>query len=356
MLKKNNKKIIILMSILSIMSLVYLISAEPSFPEPLSQLNPGDSIQDAINSSSPGDIIELNDGVYNSDGDYDINVTVDSLTIKAVDGANPIINATGKNKRVFMINSNNVTLDGLTITGGNNTQSSNDGRAGGVYSNANNTTISNCNITQNFASAGSGGGIYFSLRNGNNNVIGCNIIGNTATSGSGGGVNIDTGNVIDCNITGNTAINNAGGGAYIVYGNMIGCNITNNKANSPGGGVYIYSGNVSACNIINNIATGSAGGVNIGNSGNISYNRICNNNASNGANLYTTSNNVVYDYNWWGTNNISLAGLSSPADPDTYFVIQLSVNDSWTRTNTTEKFGDNLSLNYTMVLNSTNNS
>ncbi|MDR3222168.1 MAG: hypothetical protein LBT66_00330 [Methanobrevibacter sp.] len=374
MLNKSNKRIIVLIGILSIMSLVYLISAESS-----STLNPGDSIQDAIDNSSYGDIIELNDGIYNADGDYDINVNITNLTIKAVDGANPIINASGKNKRVFNIINDNVTLDGLIITGGNTTGPSSYGnQGGGVYISGNNAIISNCNITENIAN--NGGGVYFGEPNSNVTVTGCNILSNIATYG-GGGVSLRNGGVSNSNIISNIA--NDGGGVSITYGNVIACNITNNKNNGIGGGINIFSGSVSACNINNNIAntgggvyfnnngnvtscniTGNtanrnAGGLYKSSNGNISYNRIFNNNAAlNGSNLYIAGS-LAYDYNWWGTNNISLAGISHPStvsDPDSYFVTQLSVNDTWTRTNTTEEFGDNLSLNYRMVLNSTNSS
>jgi frataxin-like iron-binding protein CyaY len=372
MLKKSNK-IIVLISIFSFMSLIYLISAET--------LSPGESIQSAINSASPGGTILLNDGVYNVDGDYDINVTVNNLTIKAADGANPIINASGKNKRIFNISSDNVTLDGLTITGGTN-----DSIKGiGVYISGNNALINNCTITENNATDDNGAGIY--ITGTGNNINGCNISNNYARVGAGIYIN-NSGN----NISYSTIANNKGtygSGIYIVSSNnnVNYCNIIENNRTSTGpGGAGIgmnemgSSNNINGCNINNNIGEGiymnsnnnAVHGCNIKNNSdsgifvnthgfnNISYNRLCDNYFY--SNIPSNLNKVsggsaVYDYNWWGTNNINLAGITvgfanAPA-PNNYFVIQLSVDDNYTRINTTmEEFGT-VSLGYRMVLNGT---
>jgi len=417
-------------------------------------IGPTNNIQAAINNAQPGDTISLNGGTYNISGDYDINVTKANLTLKASNtGGKPIINATGKNKRVFNIVANNTTLDGLTMTGVSITNNT-DCTSGVVYSgNVVNTTIKNCNISGNnintisanvgagvcFTNYGTvinctimnntinytstyqcyGGGVHFqrggmlidcnitnnsainsssgTCRGGgvlfidaqNSNIINCNIVGNTATNA--GGLSIGWGNVTNCNITNNSASNtgggayllssayvrnctiagnnaqngggvystikvynctivankatNSGGGAYLyTAGALIGCNITNNSAagtsNSAGigGGVYLNDSSASVTNstIMGNNATGTngGGGVYIFN-GNVSYNRIFNNTNTNtnkrGNNSYKSTNGY-HDYNWWGTNNITNAGIYNSL-PANNFVVLL----------TAKQGGDNLS-------------
>jgi hypothetical protein len=275
----SKKKIIGIELILIILSIVALVSATTG--DNTTILNPGDNIQTAIDNANPGDIIQLNGGVYNQ---YNIYVNK-QVTIKAsTTNETPIIDAQGKG-RVF-INEKGV-LEGLTVTGGKARI-----HGGGVY-NDNEGIMINCSIKNNFASTG--GGVY------NNGIVrGCNIEGNTATTwggvynngvmagcnisdniasnggvynagdlngciitgnnvnSKGGGV-YNTGNLSYCTITGNIA--KYGAGIFNYNGTVIGCTIEWNIANSIGGGVYTYYGIVKDCNIINNIACDSDGGL-----------------------------------------------------------------------------------------------
>ncbi|GAA5818527.1 MAG: nitrous oxide reductase family maturation protein NosD partial [Methanobrevibacter sp. CfCl-M3] len=90
-------------------------------------INPGNnSIQTAIDNASPGDIIELNGGVYYQ---HDINVNKANLTIKTSgNGGVPIINGQGQGGG-FKVTGSGVTIQNLTIT---NTRVSSD-NGGGVY-------------------------------------------------------------------------------------------------------------------------------------------------------------------------------------------------------------------------------
>jgi hypothetical protein len=193
-------------------------------------LNPGDSIQNAIDSLSDGDIIYLNGGTYNES-----NINVNKRVTIKVSGVNgfPIIDAQGKG-RVFTL-SNGATLKDLVIAGGYSANGA------GVYNDQG--IISHCTLIYNTAT-GSGGGIfnYFGTVNdyskiqdnyaidgagvlnlgGNVNV--CTIAGNIATR-NGGGVN-SNGVVSNCFIAYNTAL--TGGGLFKSGGTVNGCSYTDN--------------------------------------------------------------------------------------------------------------------------------
>ncbi|MDR2624202.1 MAG: right-handed parallel beta-helix repeat-containing protein, partial [Methanobrevibacter sp.] len=265
-------------------------------------INPSNgTIQGAINNAKPGDTIILEDGEYKEHG---INASKANLTIKAAPGANPIVNAEGKNGGVFRIYANSSSsmspsdysnISGLTITGGSTNESM---QGGGIYTagtgvspytNITNCTITNCTsngssggggiytfqprgvkvtnctITNNTAIRGDGGGIYSSSESINGvSVTNCNITGNTAIRGDGGGTRggggIYTGAVTNCTITNNTASSGEGGGTY---GNAVtNCTITGNTANGGGG---TYGGTVTNCTITNNIA--STNGITTGGGG-----------------------------------------------------------------------------------------
>ena len=96
-----------------------------------------DTIQEAINNASTGDIIHIYSGIY-----YEtINITIDGLTIQ---GENAIIDGTGspiENSTVLIIDNNTIVIRDLIIRNSNNH---------GIYAqNANNIEISNCEIYDN---------------------------------------------------------------------------------------------------------------------------------------------------------------------------------------------------------------
>ncbi|MDR2544423.1 MAG: hypothetical protein LBD03_02570, partial [Methanobrevibacter sp.] len=294
----------------------------------------GDSIQDAINNAADGDTILLNKDYHES------NIRVNkSVTIKAADGSDVVVNADGKD-RVFYVEANS-NITGLTITGGNTTTP-----GGGVY----NGTVTNCTITNN--NANTGGGTYSST------VTNCTITNNTASYGGG----IYSGTVTNCTITNNTA-NNYGGGTY--SGTVTNCTITNNTANNYGGGTY--SSTVTNCTITNNTANNYGGGTSGGTvtnctitnntasygggtsrgtvtnctitnntannygggtySSTVNYCRITGNNALKGKEAYVGNGGV--DFNWWGVNNISGLIGSGSGDfvPSSYYQLQLTAGN-----------------------------
>ncbi|MDR2831252.1 MAG: right-handed parallel beta-helix repeat-containing protein, partial [Methanobrevibacter sp.] len=220
-------------------------------------IKPGNSIQEAINNATLNDIdtIILENGEYNQ---YSIIVNKTNLTIKAADGANPIVNANHKG-RVFDVTANNVTISGLTITGGN---------SGGV-SIMSNGSVTNCSITNNIASGdGSVGGVYLN----DGNVTGSTIT--NCNSVTGGGVYLNDGNVTGSTITNCTSTND-GGGVYLNDGNVTGSTITNCNSTNSGGGVYLNDGSVTGSTITNCNSTNSGGGVYL-NDGNVTGSTITN--------------------------------------------------------------------------------
>jgi uncharacterized repeat protein (TIGR01451 family) len=321
-------------------------------------IDPTKSIQEEIDDSFPGDTIILGSGTYNQNN---INITK-PVTIKAETQGTVTVNATMINT-VFNIKSPNVTIDGLTITGGKAT-STNCGSGIAIvaassfsYPPNDNNSIMNCNITDNVNSstAYSGSGIW--IQDSSNNLISnCNITNNTGYIGSGG-VNIvatlnkwgssNNNTIMDCSISDNTAIDSGGGGVNIygyneniTYNKIVGCTLVNNKAikktgggggwntDCGGGGINLYmngnncsNNNISNCTLIGNYANGTgSGGINIyGTNNTVSGSTILSNYANGttstggfggGLNIYNTLGENKVNY-CRVLNNTALKGAGS---------------------------------------------
>jgi fibronectin type 3 domain-containing protein len=152
---------------------------------------------------------------------------------------------------VFSIDSGSTAaLDGLTVAGGQSTY-------GGGISNTGTLTISNCTVSDNFASE-YGGGI-FNTGTGLLTISDSLVSGNTADGARAGGGVCDYGGLLDitaCTITGNSSAGNGGGiSNYNGTANVIDCTITGNSA-SFGGGISSYG----ATNIIDSTVSGNTHG------------------------------------------------------------------------------------------------
>ena len=124
-------------------------------------VNPGDSIQSAINAASSGDTIIVRDGTYTE------NINVNKLlTIRSENGyENCIIHAANSNDHAITIAANSVTIKGFTVTGVTGNYKA------GIYGyGVEHCTISNNNALNNDV------GIYLHQYS-SNNVIIDNIIG-----------------------------------------------------------------------------------------------------------------------------------------------------------------------------------
>lgn len=75
-------------------------------------LNPGDSIQDAIDNANPGDVIELNAGTYNEYIDF---VGVDGLTLRGL--GNVVLQTEGSTEGIKIESASNLVFENITLDG-----------------------------------------------------------------------------------------------------------------------------------------------------------------------------------------------------------------------------------------------
>lgn len=222
---------------------------------PLAQcklVHPSDNLRKVLASAKDGDIFELADGVYTTDGisperggkivpgDWMFQINK-GVTVVAQHAGQAVLD--GQNKyRVFNIDTitNAATTGGLTVLDGLNITR---GRAiypgfgAGIYCFSGNLSVRRCNIYDNHAWTGN----------------------NTFSSGEGGGISIDSEHVTisDTNIFGNDASSGGaiklGGAKFAGSLDIVNCNIYSNRA-PVGSGVSINSGtvNISGTNIYNN--------------------------------------------------------------------------------------------------------
>jgi hypothetical protein len=201
---------------------------------------PCKTIQNAVNHSDSGDLIELAPGTYTESVTVNQSVTIqgDFINSSTVNGNNA--------GPVFIIDAVDTfsapltaTLSMLTITNGTS------GESGGGVSNAGTLTVVQSTISGNTASAGGGGG-GISNNGGTVTIINSTISGNTA--GVGGGIlNTTPGTVtlVNSTINANTAIAGAGSGGGIFNGQSATLNFTNTIiAGSPSGGDCVNNGTI----------------------------------------------------------------------------------------------------------------
>ncbi len=141
------------------------------------------------------------------------------------------------NSRIFYVNPNaNLTLNNLTLSGGNGTGASFSGFGGAITNLQGNLTVNNSVIRDSYA-ANDGGGVS---GNGATTLNNTTIADNSAVSGGG----IETGsggslNMTNCTVSGNTARTSNGGGIFtLATATIRNSTITNNRApNGSGGGI-----------------------------------------------------------------------------------------------------------------------
>jgi uncharacterized repeat protein (TIGR01451 family) len=169
-------------------------------------VNPGDSIQMAINGASAGDTVHVAAGTYTGlislkDG---VRVQGAGAAVTTIDG-----NYNGTVVSVAQNASTNTVLDGFTIIHGNA------GSGGGANIYQASPTISNCIFSHNWANWG--GGMIVQV-NSSPVITNCIFYGNS--SRSGGAIDVENHcapQVINCTSWGNTAIDGFGGGMLIDY-------------------------------------------------------------------------------------------------------------------------------------------
>ena len=253
--------IVLIFSIASVsnaLNLVYVDVSGPNNPGTGSFNDPFRKVQDAINATVDGDVVEIRPGLYTGEGNYDLDPNGKSVTIRSIDPndsnvvASTIIDPNGAGRGFYFHSGEDVNcvISGFTLRKGYT-----DGSGGAIFFDNSDPTIRNCVIIDNIAASG-GGGIhcYYS----NPTLKNCVIAGNT-TQGNGGGIwyfKSSSSRIINCTISSNAA-NWYGDGIYCHVSNVIITNsifLSNNFNDS-----YVASGNVdvSYCDIQGGWVNGS---------------------------------------------------------------------------------------------------
>jgi predicted outer membrane repeat protein len=204
--------------------------------------------------------------------------------------------------RIFEVDapSGNLTLQGLTITGGNSTN-------GGAIANLSAATLNHTDVTGNTAS-GSGGGIATA---GTMTLNGSQVNGNTALAsgmGGGGGI-VNHGGVLSVNFSQvNNNVSNGGGGG-IASGNGAG-----GATPPPPGTLNLFSSQVNG-NTSNGGPMAGAGGIANGSNATITLSLV-NNNTAPGATGGGILNHGTMTINLSAVdNNTAPSDSASPPDP-----------------------------------------
>jgi CSLREA domain-containing protein len=226
------------------------------------------------NSTIDADIIEFS-SLF--DTAQTITLTINDLVMTTVTTAGTLtINGKGANKltisgnnfrRVFSLpNASNLSLNGMTITGGNGTSATvSSGAGGGIYVTAATLNLNNVSVTGNTTlGTSAGGGIIFSGVGNVGRITNTTISNNTAASSGGIQAN---GSILFANttISGNRSTGTSGvcGGGLRAFGGtitVVNSTITNNtSANTTiGGGGLCRAGTVTV-NMLNTILAGNTG-------------------------------------------------------------------------------------------------
>jgi hypothetical protein len=249
---------------------VNLNSATPSSPYN-TWSSASTDIQSAINASSPGDMVLVTNGVYQTGNSefFDTNTQYAVFSRIQIPGGVTVSSVNGPGATIIIGGGtapigcacllSNAILNGFTLTNGFAGPNENRGLGGGAYCQTTNALLSNCLICSNNAAAG--GGVYLGTLTNcvlSNNVAG-GFIGGNATFYSGGGA---CGSVLNnCTLVGNMA--NLGGGAY--NGILNNCMLIRNSAYTPSGTAYgggAYGGVLNGCLVISNTAGSNVSGHN----------------------------------------------------------------------------------------------
>jgi hypothetical protein len=173
---------------------------------------------------------------------------------------------------------NAATLVGFTLTNGVA------GVGAGVYCESTSAVLSNCVLSGNSATNGSGGGAYGGTLNN------CTLTGNSASWGGGGAESCALNN---CALTGNSAYYDGGGADSSTLDN---CMLTGNSASDAGGGA-------SSCTLNDCTVTGNT---NLGTIYSTLNNCVMSGNTGGGASGSTLNNCTVTGNSGWGASSATL--------------------------------------------------
>ncbi|MEA3281150.1 MAG: NosD domain-containing protein [Euryarchaeota archaeon] len=231
-------------------------------------VDPGESIQAAVNTADPHDTIIVRDGTYTEN----INVNK-SLTIQSENGSDvTIVQAAYPDDHVFEVTVDYVNIGGFNVTG---ETGSTGYQKTGIYLN----NVNKCAISNNTAN-GNGYGIHLSSSSNNS------LTGNTANSNNWNGIYLSSSS--NNSLTGNTA-NSNNDGIYLRYSSNNN-NLTGNIASNNYYGIYLSSSSNNS--LIGNTASNNTYGIYLSSSSNNSLTvNTANSNNEYGIELYRSSNN-----------------------------------------------------------------
>ena len=195
-------------------------------------------IQSAVDASTNGDLVLVNDGLYNTGGRVVYGTLTNrvvinkAVTVQSVNGPAATMiqgNPCGWQQcSALCFMTNNAVMSGFTLESGSTRSSALDPTkvdyGGGVWCESTNAVITNCVLVGNSAFYYGGGAFSGTLEN-------CVLQTNSANSGDGSCSNT----LINCLLTGNSA-KSAGGGALSSLLNN--CLIISNSAILGGGAAY----------------------------------------------------------------------------------------------------------------------
>ncbi len=185
----------------------------------------------------------------------------DDLQVNTV-GSNVTINANGTS-RIFNISNASVTLNDLTLTGGNGSDgNSSYGEGGAVYVGGGSLVMQNCVVHSNTAATNAGGGI--SGRADLLSISNSRIYNNVAQSAGGIADRDNTLTIVNSQITSNTATYYGSGGMVVgsYQATITSSTVSGNTGVTEGGGIFFDRTDASILNstISNNYLTGQSDG------------------------------------------------------------------------------------------------
>jgi predicted outer membrane repeat protein len=227
------------------------------------------TIDDAVTAAASGDTILLADGTFSGDGNRDIQIFYNSLTVRSESGDPDlcIIDSGGsvsENHLAFDIRfdgSPPVLIYGITIQGGYSTSCA--GVYVGIVGGASNVTIVNCVFTNNTSVWG--GGAILVLPDCSAVVAGSRFTGNSAPTGGAMYLMSNTSVVVGgCTFSNNSAAD--GGAVWLddAAASFTDCAFSSNSATSEGGALYAEEGSAAGllqCTMSGNDATGAGGAI-----------------------------------------------------------------------------------------------
>ena len=196
-------------------------------------------IQDAVTAAKAGDTIIVKDGTYTE------NITVDkSLVIRSENGAGQtLVQAAATNLDVFKVTTENVTIDGFTISGSTS-------KTGILLTRVTGQPSGNCTVTNNLCTNNNEG---ISILSSNNTID-----NNTCTLSGSYGINLN--NTTSNTVTGNTCSNINGSYAYAIYlaDNADNNTVSGNTADSNSMGIRVKAAdnNTITANTLSNNTVG----------------------------------------------------------------------------------------------------